>query len=83
MTLSQHNIIILSLYFIIPIVKIDPVAIASLLETCGFEKELDCKYIRRAIDVVIDGKEDGATKMLSDKVHPERAVKILIDRSLE
>ncbi len=61
----------------------DPVAIASLLETCGFEKELDCKYIRRAIDVVIDGKEDGATKMLSDKVHPERAVKILIDLNRE
>lgn len=61
----------------------DPVAIASLLEVCGFEKKLNCRYISRAVDVIVDGKEDGATKMLAENEFPGRTIKILSDLNRE
>ncbi|KAF6006490.1 hypothetical protein HII13_004967 [Brettanomyces bruxellensis] len=39
--------------------------------------------IRRAVDVIVDGKEDGATKMLAENEFPGRTIKILTDLNRE
>lgn len=44
----------------------DPTAVAALLDTCGFNQDLNCQYIHRAVNVEVGGDRNGAMEMLEE-----------------